>query len=147
MISQSIHSGSSIIFLDIDGVLNDHERHQNGYTGLKPKNVAAFNWLLSLLPGAKIVISSAWRYMGVTPLQFENLLLTHGVDCSGRVIGFTRKDLDKDEPRLDQILDWVKENNVTDWFAIDDLNLGCKNQIKCEYEGLTEALIKAYFND
>lgn len=149
MISQSTHSGSFVkyIFLDIDGVLNDHERHANGYTGLKKANVDAFNWLLKLVPDHKIIISSAWRYMGVTPLQFEYLLLTHGVDCSGRVKGFTRKDADKDEPRIEQIKDWLRENAPdAEWFAIDDLDLGVPSQIKCGYEGLTEELVKAYLN-
>lgn len=82
-----------VIFLDIDGVLNDHTQMENHYCGTKYECVQQFNRILDAVPEAKIVISSAWRYMilrgDVTLKGFEMLLLTHGVKCHERVIGHT----------------------------------------------------------
>lgn len=74
-----------IIFLDIDGVLNDHKRFSNGFYGIRQENVKHLNTLLGLFPDAKIVITSSWRYMinpqSMTLDGFSNLLLCNGVDC------------------------------------------------------------------
>jgi hypothetical protein len=81
-----------ILFLDVDGVLNGHERHKNGYCGIKPENVAVLNKLLDQLPDLKLVISSSWRYMmpkAMNILGFEYVLLIAGVNCKGRVHGHT----------------------------------------------------------
>jgi hypothetical protein len=85
-----------LIFLDIDGVLNDHRLQDNGYCGLKPSCVANFNLLLAELPDLQIVITSAWRYMvlnkAMTLKGFEYMLLVGGVNCEGRIHGHTRSD-------------------------------------------------------
>jgi hypothetical protein len=52
-----------IIFLDIDGVLNRHILQNNGYCGIEQPHVQALNYILAKVPEAKIVVSSAWRYM------------------------------------------------------------------------------------
>jgi hypothetical protein len=121
------------IFLDIDGVLNGHAAFENHYCGIKPECVDAFNKLLDHFFNAKIVIASAWRYMiikGTMTLKgFEYLLLSHGINCSGKVLSHTREDTDAVEPRIDQILDWLKENDpeCDDWLSLDDLYLHHKN--------------------
>jgi hypothetical protein len=85
-----------LIYLDIDGVLNKRARHPNGYCGTEPECVARFNRILEAVPEALIVVSSAWRYLvlngSMTPGGLENLLLTHGVDCMGRLFGITEAD-------------------------------------------------------
>ncbi len=72
------------IFLDIDGVLNNHERYANGYCKMNQANVQELNELLARIPDAKIVIISSWRYMiqtrSMTMEGFTNLLLSHGVN-------------------------------------------------------------------
>lgn len=74
-----------VIFLDIDGVLNDMRQHGNGFFGTNKENVEVMNTLLSQFPDAKIVISSSWRYMiqekSMTVDGFTNMLLSHGLDC------------------------------------------------------------------
>lgn len=71
------------IFLDIDGVLNHHVTHRNGYSGLCPDCVKLLNRTLDVT-GAKIVVSSAWRYFvlrGEMNLAgLSGLLCTHGVN-------------------------------------------------------------------
>ena len=141
------------LFLDIDGVLNDHAQMANGYCGTKPSCVAAFNRILGEFPDAWIVISSAWRYMilgGDMSLKgFEMLLQTHGVNCHGRVVGHTGPDpwphelpdfkVDpeswkkaglkwrasqiRDYVEKDSYLQWYEIDAVRQWFVIDDLDL------------------------
>lgn len=86
-----------ILSLDLDGVLNDHSKHANGYCGTKPEFVSQLNRVIAATD-CKLVISSARRYLvhggHMTTTGFTNLLLTHGVDAHARVIGVTRKDID-----------------------------------------------------
>lgn len=122
----------NIIFLDIDGVLNGHERHDNGYRGMRADCVAEFNRLLRELPGWRIVISSAWRYLafncGYTVAGFESLLLTHGVSCKGRIEGWTREDSPEVDQRIDQIRDWISANKVDQYLILDDMPIGGVDQ-------------------
>jgi hypothetical protein len=118
------------IFLDMDGVLNDHTNRDNNYCGTNQECIKQFNRLLELLPDAQIVVSSAWRYMilrhAMTLKGFEYLLLTHGVNCHDRVCGHTREDKDVHESRICQILDWLQEHDpeCNDWISLDDLDFG-----------------------
>lgn len=53
----------STIFIDIDGVLNDHSiSNDSGYCGILPICMSRWNSILRST-GAQVVISSAWRYM------------------------------------------------------------------------------------
>jgi hypothetical protein len=129
-----------IIFLDIDGVLNNHTPMSNGYNGIDKVCVSNFNFLLSKLPSAKIVISSAWRYLihgGAFTLKgFEYILETHGIECKDRLIGYTDKDPELPQNhdewnqaglqfRKDQILKWIKDNNYSGpYLVLDDLDIG-----------------------
>ncbi len=85
-----------LLFLDIDGVLNTHEPLDPEVLcgRFHPDKVSLLNWVLRET-GAKLVISSAWRYLihrGEMNLQgFEWLLRSHGV-MQGRLHGITRKD-------------------------------------------------------
>lgn len=92
-----------LIFLDCDGVINKHVKHHNGYCGTDPECVQNLNAILDAVPSAKVVVSSAWRYMilsGEMTLQgFESLLLSHGVSCKGRIIGHTVSD--ESDPNYD----------------------------------------------
>lgn len=122
-------SDRQFIFLDIDGVLNGHEQHDNGCCGMRADCVERFNRILKEFTGVQIVISSAWRYLvtcnSMTPSGFESLLLTHGLNVHGRIEGFCRHDYSRDEPRINVILDWLKTNapQCESWLAIDDLFL------------------------
>ena len=85
-----------ILLLDLDGVVNDHKVLESGHFGTKPECVKCLNHILKECSGTKIVITSAWRYIylggDMTLRGFEYLLLTHGVDCHERLLGFTEKD-------------------------------------------------------
>jgi hypothetical protein len=85
-----------VIFLDIDGVLNTGTQQPNGFTTIGHTQASQLNALLLAEPKAQLVISSAWRYLclnGSMTLQgFEAMLLTHGVNCHGRVYACTESD-------------------------------------------------------
>ncbi len=99
------------LFLDIDGVLNGHEKQANGYCGINPQCVDRLNRVITETD-CRIVISSAWRYMigeNMRLVGFENLLLTHGLAVVGRIVGRTRDDrnLSDKHERGKQIRDWL----------------------------------------
>jgi len=110
---------SKLIFMDVDGVLNDHERvpfseMPANYTSITQRCVANFNRII-LACEAVVVLSSSWRYLILNEHMsihgFQTLLTSHGV--RGHLISHTRADakLDNDdyEPRWMQIRDWLKE--------------------------------------
>ena len=116
-----------VIFLDIDGVLNDHtvqyQCGKNKFCGIYPAKVKLLNTILRKT-GAGVVLSSAWRYMilngAMTPTGFQYLLNIHGFD--GQLVGNTCAD-EEIKDRSDQIKEWVKLNKPARWLAIDDLPL------------------------
>lgn len=120
-----------LIFLDIDGVLNRHDQWTNGYCGTHVENVVLLNRILAETD-AVIVVSSAWRYNvlrgDMTVRGFENLLLSHGIDCHRRLIGVTCSDEDLEGRGL-QIRHWLNENGGgRRYVVIDDLDLGITEQ-------------------
>ena len=116
-----------LLFLDIDGVLNDHARMPNGYCAIKHSCVDALGRILRAVPDLKIVLSTSWRYMmfGDNPPMnekgIEYLLCLFGAnynDVADRVIGKTMSDeemceklgiAEKGAP-LDYL--WLKDNGT-----------------------------------
>lgn len=132
----------SILFLDIDGVLNDHRKLASGYCGIQPAQVSHLNTILDAVPDCRLVISSAWRYQvtegWMTLRGFEVLLLVHGIKCHGRVIGTTERDPVPEEPdhmdtatwnrlglmwRARQIEAYLDEGSDGNFAVLDDLPL------------------------
>lgn len=70
-----------VLFLDIDGVLNGHQRHANGYCGIDPGKVEHLNGIVAETR-CRIVLASAWRYMilggDMTLKGFGHMLATYG---------------------------------------------------------------------
>lgn len=95
-----------LLFLDCDGVLNDHTQHENKYCGVKAECVAALNFILGRVPDLQLVITSAWRYPvlsgDMTVKGFQTMLLVLGVNCEGRVHGVTVSD----EEAAGGVKDW-----------------------------------------
>ena len=146
-----------IIFLDIDGVLNAHQKLPSGYFGLDIRCVNHFNGLLAAAPDAKIVVSSAWRYMmlrgDMTLRGFEYVLLIGGVNCHNRIISHTAEDDCLELPhgdivgwrevglrmRAQQIQQWVADHKPKSYAVLDDLPLVVPNFVQTDCtKGLTE---------
>lgn len=140
-----------ILFLDIDGVLNTHNRLPSGYCGIDRGHAEILNAILAAVP-CKIVISSAWRYLvlrgDMTLKGFEYLLLVHGICCKDRLHGITAADpedalepshFDADEWhrrglqwRAKQILEYVCEHKIERWAVVDDLELSIPNFVRVD---------------
>ena len=131
------------LFLDIDGVLNCHEFDKRIMCGQIHKDkVALLNWVLTET-GARIVLSSAWRYLvyrGEMNLRgLEWLLRSHGI-LADRLVGITREDTVKtvngyngdpitwhqQDERGKEIAEWVRANGVRRYAVVDDLDLGIR---------------------
>lgn len=134
-----------VIFMDIDGVLNNHDWNDDSQScGIVSDCVMEFNRILKQTQ-AKIVLSSAWRYMvhghAMTLKGFEYLLRTHKVAVT-EIVGLTMKD--EETPgyehkntniqfwqnkeifvRGEQISHWLGEHpEVTDYVILDDMATG-----------------------
>lgn len=128
-----------LLFLDVDGVLNDHVRHENGNHVIERDRVEHLN-RVTRATGAWLVISSAWRYMmydgpehpaGMTLDGFRYMMQSHGV--VGHVHGITRRDTRDDNGNLlenergRQIADYLAEHGpVQSYAVVDDLDLGIR---------------------
>jgi len=144
-----------LLFLDIDGVLNDHTRYSSGYCGTGARQVNHLNDLLQEVPDLQLVISSAWRYLilngAMTLKGFEALLLTHGVNAYGRIHGHTDADeTTTPEERLtfggraELIRRYVDQHDPDGWAVVDDLPIPVANLVQTiSRHGLTSQNVEA----
>lgn len=88
-----------LLFLDIDGVLNDHKPWPHTKCGrILAYCVAHLNDILDAVPESQIVLSSAWRYSFSTVNSIQSLLASHGAKSIGRVHGLTELDPPQENP-------------------------------------------------
>lgn len=110
------------IFLDIDGVLNNLNKVNLYFNSIDPKNVKNLNKLLLNLKPVQVVLSSSWRYLifqkHFSLKGFEIFLKTHGIE-NLVLAGHTCKDEDIPD-RCGQIKKYCIDNNITDYFILDD---------------------------
>lgn len=138
-----------LLFLDIDGVLNNGKPTASGYCTIDYDKVLLLNELLDTLPDVEIVITSAWRYMVLTNQMtlsgFENMLLTYGLKVRGRLHGTTPFDGEHGYDRDGLIRLYIEWSGCTHFVVFDDLDLPVPNLVKTESAtGLTrEHITKA----
>lgn len=132
------------IFLDIDGVLNDHEV-ANHYCYIKDEYVELFNIFLHAFDSPNIILTSAWRYMiingAMTFKGFQYLLYSHGINGS-LLKGYTEPD-EMIPTREAQILNYVNNFKLKNYVVIDDLPLQLDRFVKVEKGLKEEDIIKA----
>ena len=85
-----------ILFLDIDGVLNDHTWHQPAdSTTIDKPCMHRLNQIIAETD-CDIVISTAWRYLiyngAMTTIGFYQMLRSHGLTKFARIVGVTHPD-------------------------------------------------------
>src|ERR1700728_3493853 len=104
-----------VIFLDIDGVLNNHQFDTEIMCGQIHKDkVILLNSILRRTD-ARIVLSSAWRYLvyrnEMNLMGLEWLLRSHGV-LKDRLIGITRQDTIVNQPAgwTGDVSQWLRSN-------------------------------------
>jgi len=139
-----------IIFLDHDGVIclstewGSRFKNKDGLDSMfdrfNDKAIKVLNQILDET-GAEIVVSSDWRHD--TPLeQMQELYKIRGIKKSP--IGYTDSIVDikgleyLEHNRQIEIRHWLSQHpEVTQWVAIDDLNMSPEFCKKYESEGLT----------
>lgn len=113
-----------IIFLDIDGVLNDIENFPQSevfpFNKIEKDKVSLLNEIVNHT-GAKVVISSSWRRKH-SYLEMDKILKTLGF-C-GEVISETPR-LPKEKKisflnRSKEIESWLENNSVSNFVILDD---------------------------
>ena len=115
-----------LVFLDMDGVLNGHDYNNFAKSSTILRGaVDNLNCVLTET-GAKIVLSSAWRYMLIGKAMslrgFDYLLRTHGV-VADRLVGATCADEEVKE-RGWQIQAWRRvHDHRGPYVVIDDMDL------------------------
>ena len=122
-----------IIFLDVDGVLNNDETEDRycGWTGIDPKLVDKLKILYDKsneIEETKIVISSSWRYEKIRKDSLVDgsfdYLLDKLTEKGMEVVGLTPEDKKSGWHRGREILVWLEENkeskNVTTFVILDD---------------------------
>ncbi len=118
------------LFLDFDGVLNNEPflRHQRNHPPsdgpllFDPENIRALNKLCDELPVSAIVISSSWR----TNRELDALrllLVREGFTTPGLIDGVTGAVAVSAEGRAKEIESYVDDQDLGDWFALDDFDL------------------------
>lgn len=131
------------LFLDIDGVLNDHTvLGASQVCTIDRERMRLLNWILCETD-CRIVLVSAWRYMmlGEQPSMnlrgFWYMMRTHGLYAGPQgetnyILGCTRRDARdftrQDDPheRGRQVHDWLRDHGagVQAYCCVDDLDLG-----------------------
>lgn len=136
-----------VLFLDIDGVLNDRSRSPLAESSsFDAGAVMRLNRVITST-GARLVLSSSWRYViidGTMTLGgFEFLLRTHGL-AQGSLVGHTCAD-ELVPSRAGQIRQWLTTHGPCEaWAAVDDHDLGLGDdgwrQVRTAWElGLTDS--------
>lgn len=105
-----------VLFLDVDGVLNNFHQRNFGET-MSPPSCDALNSILDRVPDLKIVISSSWRMWGTDYMQ--KLLEKNGIkDAASKVVDITGQE---QGIRGYQIQCWLDRNpSVTKFVILDD---------------------------
>lgn len=145
-----------VLFLDIDGVLNDHRKWPNLFAPILFENVLPLNFILESVPEVQIVLSSAWRYRFSDVDVIEALLCVFGVNAYQRIHGRTELDpVVELRPyddrawwsemglkwRAEQIQGYVQQHDISQWAVLDDLPLKVDHLFQTESSvGLTQAI-------
>lgn len=134
--SVQLSKGDKLVFLDFDGVLNNSEfaayQYKNdesaqdsmGLDLFDPKAIEYMNRIIDAT-GAKIVVTSSWRYLGLAKLQ--KLWKERGLH--GEIIGMTSLHV-VDELILEKGTEWLeRETNgsprseeIAHWLKTYDIN-------------------------
>lgn len=133
-------SYKKVVFLDIDGVLNNGyttQKTPSGYTGIDPELVKNLKSITHAHPDAVLVLSSTWRLVddpdvGIDFPTYDLLfkyLAEQGVDG---IVDITPTITDHDwvgpVTRGDEIRAWFKEGNKADKYVIlDDVPYGIQH--------------------
>lgn len=141
-----------VLFLDIDGVLNDDETYKtdrtpDGFCGIDSNKVLLLKEIIDSTK-AKIVLSSSWKDFWGDETNPDNKYLNDKLAEAGLVI--MDKTIDNWANRGEGITNYVKEHDVDNYILLDDeifddyekFNLLDKLILTDEAVGLTKENVK-----
>jgi hypothetical protein len=114
----------NIIFLDIDGVLNNaHSMMAGPFVLFDPATINRLKEILTLTD-SRIVLSTAWRNNASLKRILINELERKGINRK-LIIGQTPDLSIINKKRSDEIIFWITKNRniIKNWVAIDDIDL------------------------
>lgn len=119
----ALGGGLRVIFLDVDGVLNN-KRSRVVNDSPTPESLEHLRFLVESTQ-SKLVLSSTWRLDDRKKAEIESELLQCGLGIKGATPDLHRKG---QGDRVDEILLWLemraaKSEHIQAWVAIDDLDL------------------------
>lgn len=114
-----------LLFLDIDGVLNNFkwsETHPSGLLyrtldDIDPTNIKLLSELLNKYPNLKVVIMSDWRKL--ISLEELKLIFSHFKINPDQIVGYTPT-VAKSQNREDEVLLFLKDNPTEDYVLVDN---------------------------
>ena len=120
-------TSKTIIFLDIDGVLNNEDTVcLSGKT--KSIEIHLLHNLKEIIrkTKAEIVISSTWRLDMEKIKELKTIFKKHQISILDYTIDFSKTG---QGDRVDEIYYWLEHSNYTinNWIAIDDMTLSAMN--------------------
>ena len=121
-----VSNDASIVFLDIDGVLNSRVSRENGDHLPDPAMLSNLKLAMQQVPNCLIVLSSTWRLDSTLARPLRDVLSSEGLS----ITDFT-PDLEKLHigDRVDEIILWLREHKSEGlpWVAVDDMDLLAMN--------------------
>ena len=121
-----------VIFMDVDGVLNDHRWCHIGGCQIKPECVECFQHLIKQSQ-AKCVLISSWRSKvkrGIVTLKgMEWMFKTHGlvIDLIDVLPPYENHD---HNARSEAVMKWIESHKPKSYVVIDNADLTVPNFIK-----------------
>lgn len=105
-----------VLFLDVDGVLNKLP-HDKRFGDFDKEAMVNLEMLLNKVKDLKIVVSSAWRTVGLNKLK--DTFKSHGIDPN-RILATTGNETSEERTREFQILRWLTKHPEIRKFVIFD---------------------------
>jgi len=115
---------TSVIFLDIDGVLHSTYATDDGF--FTPAAMQALKWLIDHAPAPPlIVLSSSWRHLPGAPALVDEALKRWGIPTVHSWTPSADLAVARPMPRALEIQQWLQANQSLSsaWVVLDDLDL------------------------
>lgn len=158
-----------VVFLDIDGVLNNDttstylQKQKKSWWVVDPQNVSVLNRVIEKT-SASIVITSMWKQHMSLP-ELKAVLTENGFKYPTNIVDVTSIQLKNRDiinratngiglrpntslPRVWEILEWLDANRTSNYVVIDDMNIADGNKnVAAQTENIMKKFIEVDSTD